>query len=246
MKKVIILLAMFFTSCLAAEPTPSEVTAVLTKYANNQKGWSALNYAIEEGDIAAALILVEHVRDFNRVDGSYSPLCRVLIRTVDKQRKLSDDERALVESLIQKGANVKWEKTGDQLPLYHAVRLDDKDIVLKLLEKGANINEGINLPIRAALYPPKYGMVKLLISKGAKIDQTDNYSPLFTAISGGDIKIMKLLLDKGANPNAIETGSNGNGTYYKTSVLDMALKLKPSHDRDAIIDLLIQYGAKVS
>lgn len=51
-------------------PTPCEVNAVLTKYVNNQKGWAALNYAIEQNDFQAAVILIEYIKNFKDADDS--------------------------------------------------------------------------------------------------------------------------------------------------------------------------------
>lgn len=199
---------MFFTSCLVAASTTSELNTVLTKYANNPKGWSALNYAIEEGDITAAIILVDHVRDFNRIDDRFNPLCRVFKNPYAKKRKLSAEEKILIDAILEKGANVKWEETGDQLPLTFAVYVGDKNIVIKLINKGANINEGNGSPIRGAIF------------------HTPN-----------SVKTVKILLEKGANPNIVR--SDGK------SLLDEVLDSKQAN-RDTIVDLLIQYGTKVS
>lgn len=254
MKKfIIILLAMFFTNCLAAAPTSSEVNAVLTKYANNPKGWSALNYAIEEGDIEAALILVEHVRDFNKIDDGVDAIHRVFLPAlVPEPREIAKAEKTLIKKLIDVGVDINRRVLAGalQTPLTLAIQLDARDIVIYLLDHRANPN--IGGPIYQAIKKSDYELVEILMMYGVDINlkrKSTPQSPLLAAVSKGDVQLVHLFLKNNANPN-ISIGYSGSKNSPPIPVLNLAL-MKCDQDpsnpaRVKIVDLLIEYGAKVS
>jgi ankyrin repeat protein len=94
-----------------------------------------------------------------------------------------DSKRALVEQLIQSGANVKDFDSQGVTPLHYAAMKDDensKAIINLLLDKGADVNA--------------VGILKEKSSAGL--------TPLHLAARNGLKDIAQLLLNRGANVNA--------------------------------------------
>ncbi|XP_063219387.1 histone-lysine N-methyltransferase EHMT2-like [Bacillus rossius redtenbacheri] len=78
------------------------------------------------------------------------------------------------------------------------------DVAMQLLARGANINQldaDSNTPIMLAVRSGCYEMVKYLIRRGALLDITNNQglTALHPALSNGNLPMVKLLLDAGAN-----------------------------------------------
>ena len=88
-------------------------------------------------------------------------------------------------------------------------------------------------------------MVGTLLNHGAKVNSTDGFgsTPLIAAIGSGNVETVKLLLDKGANPNASldfdEEGSTGARG-------ESALAVAAAGGNADIVRLLLKKGAKVN
>jgi len=72
------------------------------------------------------------------------------------------------------------------------------------VEKGSDVNQGdedFNRgPICSAASSKNYEIVKYLLAKGASLDVTTSLTnPLFSAIVGGSLNIIELLLEHGVN-----------------------------------------------
>jgi ankyrin repeat protein len=106
----------------------------------------------------------------------------------------------------------------------------NKAMVKMLLDKGANpniTNEGYT----AIIYATSYGfveIVEMLVENGADVNQIhlDGTTPLINAVLSDDGEMVKLLLDKGADPAIKDYGEN--------TALDYAKAMKNSE----IIELL--------
>lgn len=234
------------TLSMTAEGIPDpRIMDILKKYSNNPKKWSALNYAIEQRDFESARVLTDYVIDLNRVDDSWSPIFRIFINAMSsKEQKLSEPEINLIQILIEKGVDVKWNKKSGYSPLSIAVYMGRDDLVSALLKNGANVNEPQGLPIHDAVDKSNYKIATFLIQAGANLDpDTLGVSPLCTATGLSDIEMVRLLLTNGANPNA-------KNTQQSNSILGLALMKNasdPSNKNSTeIIELLLQYGAKLS
>ncbi len=75
-----------------------------------------------------------------------------------------------------------------------------------LLEHGANVNVQFDLfrvtPLMMAAHSKKTDVVAVLLEHNADVDMTDNegHTALYHAASKGDLWIVSMLLEKGANP----------------------------------------------
>ena len=148
-------------------------------------------------------------------------------------------EATVANYLLDKGANVNARNEIGATPLYFATK--DFDLTQRLIAKGANVN------IRA------FG----------------DYTPLHQAASSGNLKVAKLLIDHGADPNAngsagtilheliyrkLESGTEmaklllkgGAKINQKFSSGNTELHLAALNDYADIIPVLVKYGANIN
>lgn len=171
----------------------------------------------------------------------------------------------MIKLLVDKGADVNapWILTT-------AVIMDNIEAVKLLIEHGASVNlpdEVNSTPLHYAVERCNIEMIKLLLAHGANIDAKNNLdeTPLHSLIHIPDNEeAVKLLLDKGANPNTmsmgtpllndavdyreeefvkllLEKGANVNSTDDKGNT---PLQIAVKSNKQSMIQLLMKYGAK--
>ena len=114
-----------------------------------------------------------------------------------------------VKLLLDHGAAIDaTEPQGGQTALMRAVAEKRSDIVRLLIERGANVNtrsKGDFSPLLFAAQQNDLESARVLLTAGAEIDTSSpDASPLLLAASAGFHELEVLLLDKGANPNAVD------------------------------------------
>lgn len=114
---------------------------------------------------------------------------------------------------------------------HNAETADLLNEILSLEDINLKGRDGRTLLIHASAYG-HLSIVKLLIESNADINAKDTmgYSALHAAVSAGHISVVELLLNRGADPNALD--AYGNGPLFRAS-----------HQDNAIIALLLEYGA---
>ena len=150
-------------------------------------------------------------------------------------RRMGDLET--VQALLQSGADPTY-----STPLIKAAIAGNEDIVRLLCKHGADVNaQSTGFRWRTALIAAcsdtgRFSMVKLLLQKGADpnkqgLDTTANNDSALSLASRSDanVGIVRLLLENGANVNI------GSGE---------ALKVASLQGSKAIIQILLEYGAK--
>ncbi|KAF5333916.1 hypothetical protein D9758_017463 [Tetrapyrgos nigripes] len=128
---------------------------------------------------------------------------------------------------------------GSALPLYYASMANLLNVIVILVEEGANVNaqggEWGNA-LQAALHWGRSEVARLLLEKGADINaQGGLYGNALQAASyWGREEIVKLLVEKGADINA-QGGQYGN-----------ALQAASNRGREEIVKLLVEKGADIN
>ena len=177
--------------------------------AKNEKGETALTYAVENADNEKVFKRVlDNGADVNMRDSlGVSPIFLAVKKKKDK----------FLDLLLERDADVNVPgKTGEvdnQTALSVAVANDDKETVKKLLDRGADPNiadsKGL-LPLPGAVIGPAADaeIVRMLLDKGANVNgqEKENGATALIYISSNKevssptrTEIVKMLLDKGAD-----------------------------------------------
>ncbi|CAN5869183.1 hypothetical protein BH20ACI4_BH20ACI4_28040 [soil metagenome] len=175
--------------------------------AKNEKGETALTFAVRYKDPKIAKLLVEKA-DLNlRDDNGNMPLFVAI----------KNEKKELFDLLLEKGADANSsgaanEKTKNQTALYVAILQGREDLIGKLLNKGADPNIADStgaLPLSEAVLRRDANprVVKMLLEKGANpnVQESDKVTPLMYAAENKNInpqtrnEIVQMLLDKGAD-----------------------------------------------
>ncbi|HEY3855478.1 MAG TPA: ankyrin repeat domain-containing protein [Verrucomicrobiae bacterium] len=122
-------------------------------------------------------------------------------------------------------------------PFMYAVLYSDTSTLAKLLKLGADPNKHNDGNATALMWAARnLKKTRLLIAHGADVNAESDYrrTPLMIAArKAGAVKIVKLLLDNGANPNP-----NSNPLAESSPLLEALMA-----GDAAIIELLLQHGA---
>jgi len=166
---------------------------------------SALLYAARDGRMEITKLLVDAKADVNQADvNGITPLLSAI----------SNHHLAVAQFLLERGADPKSADQWGRTPLWSAVEIRNRDIgrngermdregALKLIQ--ALIDRGVDVNVRTSEVPP----VRRFVTPLGDLSWVDftGQTPFLRAALSGDVTVMKLLLQRGADPN-IPTNSN--------------------------------------
>lgn len=159
------------------------------------KKHDALAKAASLGKIDLINTLIEKFHfNIDSCQSTYSPVVMAI----------GHNQLHVLRYLIKRKANIKY-------GVYFATLYENKEAIKILLDEGkADIEEIYNdkTPLLNAVFHNKYEIAKYLLERGANIEaKACIYTPLWMAAKiHGDIKMIEMLVEKGANTKAICEG----------------------------------------
>jgi len=182
-------------------------------------------------------LLTAHPQDLNANGGDWgSPL----------NAALSKGHLDIALFLLDRGADV--ENGGRRTALYSASSFGDADIVRSLIDRGADLNaiseDGYDVkwtPLHVAIKGGRRDIAILLLERGADTETRDikDQTALYMASSCGYADVVRSLVDRGADLNAICQDHKDNNIDVKWTPLLVAIYNK----RRDIAILLLERGA---
>ena len=194
------------------------------------EGWSALSYAVNNGDIEIAKLLLTNK---SKIKGE-------LLLAI--KSPIVESRIDMMKLLIENGANINYADENEFTPLNIAIETGDMELTKFLITNGANVNSlmpygGVNL-IGWAISENNMDLLQILIENGANVNNTNGDSwagtPLMTASRLGLDNVVRILLSRNADINAVDM--NGNTALHtaalnsQLSVVKLLLEKNPSLD----------------
>jgi ankyrin repeat protein len=190
---------------LDRETKPPRLSAASSISPIPRGGFTALLFAAREGDIETARVMLDAGVDIDY--GDVDSATALIVALMNKQYTFA-------KFLIERGANVNVVDAAGRTALYAIVDIRNEDwstlpnrtsddplptleIVQALLDRGANVDVPLVRPL-----PGRSGMDSGDTTLGA------GATPLMRAARAGDAAVMRLLLEKGADPKL--TTKDGN------------------------------------
>ena len=177
-----------------------------------------LLFATREGNLELTRLLVEAGADIEQADANgITPLINAILNysVVSVKRAPQTDHFKIAQYLIERGANVNAQDWYGQTPLWVAVDMRNLEmrvtdttnfvdreaafaLIKTLLDKGANAN------LRIKEFPPERRFIAGTGFNGW-VDMTGQ-TPFLRAAISGDLKVLHLLLEHGADPSITTAG----------------------------------------
>ena len=178
---------------------------------NNEYKFTPLHYAVNKGHAFATEALIENGANLNMkdVDGD-TPLHLAAYRGNEEIMRL----------LIENGVDIDATNEYSFTSLHSAILKGNGDIVRFLVAKGANLNmkdKDGDTPLHLAVIKENEDIVRLLIAhEVVDINATNDLieTPLHKAAQLGNMNVMEILIENGADENAIDLDGNTPNYYY--------------------------------
>ncbi|KAL8760314.1 MAG: hypothetical protein Q9199_000096 [Rusavskia elegans] len=179
--------------------------------ANNYTNRTPLQEALMRGHVSISKFLLESGASVDSHDNEgWTPL---------HQAASSGNEVGVISLLLDKGSDIEaktsrtnyWNQSSpcEATPLFLAADNGQETIVKALMARGADPrcrNTVGEMPIHVACWRGFASTVKLMLDAGIDIEEKDlthDETPLLKAASTGQPRVLKLLLDRGANMDAV-------------------------------------------
>ena len=163
-------------------------------------------------------LLDEHPERVNETCGESLPIV------------LAADDPKLTRLLLQRGANPNVKDQRGVTALMSAIQSGNKEVIGILREHGAKED------IFSAIGSRNRRSVARMLEEDPNCHKSKFVTPLIWAVISGDRAIVEMLLKAGANPNE----------QQQRWMQDNPLVAATAHQQDHLIQLLLDYGAKVN
>jgi uncharacterized protein len=206
-------------------------------------GMSPLLFAVRDGNVAMTRLLLELGADINQTSGNHtSPLLIALL----------NGQVTLATELLEKGADPNITDDYKRGALFAAIELrnfnhdkypflydegrDPLELIKALLAKGANANQRSETT-------PVHGLMQF----DGSWANFDGQTPFIRAALSGDIEVMRLLLQHGADPNvATKEGSTALMAASGINWIPAQTFTRSEADYVEAVKLCLEKGAPVN
>lgn len=220
------------------ETKPPKLSAASSISPIPRGGFAALLFSAREGDIASARAMLDAGVDINY--GDVDNTTALVVAIMNKQYTFA-------KFLIDRGADVNVTDAGGRTALYAIVDIRNEDwstlpnrpaddplptleVVKALLDRGARVDVPLTRPL-----PGRSGMDLGDTTLGA------GATPLMRAARAGDAAVMRLLLEKGADPKP--TTKDGNTALMLAAGIGYRDKNTRGSESDALEALKVSIAA---
>ena len=162
--------------------------------AANDEG-TLLIHAVKEENISFVKLLLKNNAYINKVSKEgFGPLFPALVNWNPE----------LMQILIENGADINWQDADGRSLLVYALFMDNYEAAQFLLLHGIDVdlidNEG-HTPLMHAAFEKKLQMANLFLNNSANVNAIDDEgnTPIHHASSGGNVEIVKMLHQRGAD-----------------------------------------------
>ena len=206
------------------------------------------------GNVEIVRLLLDHGADPEanaEGDMGEKPLHKV---SYGKYRSQEDGVR-VAQLLLEHGGDVNTRRKDGWTPLHVAAYFGNVEIVRLLLDHGADPEANAEGDMgEKPLHKVSYGkyrsqedgvrVAQLLLEHGGDVNtrRKDGWTPLHVASYFGDVEIVRLLLDHGADPEANAEGDMGEKPLHKVSYG----KYRSQEDGVRVAQLLLEHGGDVN
>ena len=212
--------------------------------------FTPLHVACHFGKLEIVQLLLDHGADANaETEGGLKVLHQVSFGPYECQ----EDGVRVAELLLEHGAEVDTRDKDHWTPLHFASQYGKAEILRLLLDHGAEVNaetDNREKPLHLVSYgeykSQEVGvhLIQLLLERSADVNarRNDHQTPLHAASYFGNVGIVRLLLDHGADPEANADGDMGDKPLHKVS----SGEYRSQEDGVRVAQLLLEHGADVN
>lgn len=199
------------------------------------EGWSALSYAVNNGDIEIAKLLLTNKA---KIKGE-------LLLAI--KSPIVESRIDMIKLLIDNKANINYTDDDGFTPLNIAIETGNMETVKLLITNGADVNglmqDGVSL-IGYAIAQNNMDLLQILIENGANVNNTNGDSwadtPLMTASRLGLDNVVRILLSRNADINAVDI--NGNTALHTASLNSQLSVIKLLLEKNPNLDIQNKVG----
>ncbi|CAM9764004.1 unnamed protein product [Ascophyllum nodosum] len=196
------------------------------------KGFTALHLASLRGHVG----IVQNLTSIDIVDKD----AQTKEFTTAVSFAVSHDKPEVLRALLKAGASTKSPNPiflEEKVPLYEAVKMDNRAIVRILIDAGADLerpSQNCYTPLSVAARTNNTAVIKTLVEAGADIEGKCKmtHTPLLFAAWSGHANATEKLLRRGANMHALVSGTG-----------DTALHIAAGCLKVAVVEVLLRWGA---